>query len=414
MGEYQLVCAKCGQFLSAYAIGCPEHDALLRTRYKTKRLNALPFPGMWKFLDWLPVSAILSEVSSGPVTFKSEGLAKELGLRDLFISFNGYWPERDAHMLTCSFKELEALPSLQRLKERGNEDVLVVASAGNTGRAFAYVSSLVRRPTAILVPSTCLDRVWLPNIEPGPVVLVAVEGDYCDAIILSDQIASLPGFVPEGGARNVGRRDGMGTVMLDAVRVMGSMPRHYYQAVGSGTGGIAAYEASVRLLSDGRFGNALPILHLAQNLPCAPLFTAHHGGLYPPTCPKNIFDDVLFNRRPPYAVPGGVRDALEETKGEVVGVFNEEASEAKKLFERVEGIDILPAAAIAVAALIAATDSGAIRPDEKCLLNITGGGLERMRKENGTMQMRRDEVVPSDQKPGELADKIREIVRGRT
>ena len=37
-----------------------------------------------------------------------------------------------------------------------------------------------------------------------------------------------------------------------------------------------------------------------------------------------------------------------------------------------------------------------------------------MRKENGTMQMRRDEVVPRTKSQAMLADKIREIVRGRT
>ena len=258
------------------------------------------------------------------------GTGQRVGLKELFITFNGYWPEREADMRTCSFKELEALPTMQRLREKGSEDNLVVASAGNTGRAFAYVASLVRGPgPSSWYRPTSWTGYGSPNIEPRGGPLVAVEGDYCDAIRLSDKIAGLPGFVPEGGARNVARRDGMGTVMLDAAMTMGSMPRHYFQAVGSGTGGIAAYEASVRLLSDGRFGTVLPVLHLAQSLPCAPLFAAHHGGLYPPTCPKSIFDDVLFNRRPPYAMPGGVGDALEATGGEVVGVINKEAARPK-------------------------------------------------------------------------------------
>jgi len=54
---------------------------------------------------------------------------------------------------------------------------------------------------------------------------------------------------------NVARRDGMGTVMLEAAVTIGRAPDHYFQAVGSGTGGIAAWEASLRLKQDGRFLN---------------------------------------------------------------------------------------------------------------------------------------------------------------
>ncbi len=82
--------------------------------------------------------------------------------------------------------------------------------------------------------------------------------DYTDAINLAARIAQLPGLISEGGARNIARRDGMGTVMLDAAVTIGKMPDHYFQAVGSGTGGISAWEASLRLKADGRFGQKLP------------------------------------------------------------------------------------------------------------------------------------------------------------
>ena len=79
-------------------------------------------------------------------------------------------------------------------------------------------------------------------------------------------------MVSEGGARNIARRDGMGTVMLDAALTIGKMPDHYFQAVGSGTGGISVWEAAIRLRADGRFGQKIPKLQLAQNLPFVPMF----------------------------------------------------------------------------------------------------------------------------------------------
>jgi cysteate synthase len=68
--------------------------------------------------------------------------------------------------------------------------------------------------------------------------VAAVKGDYYDAINVA-HITGKPDFVPEGGAKNVARRDGAGTVMLDATLTMKHLPDHYFQAVGSGTGGIA-------------------------------------------------------------------------------------------------------------------------------------------------------------------------------
>lgn len=409
MGQYQVVCPKCGRVQDPYALRCPNDDALLQTAYSNERLSLMPYPGMWRYLEWLPVNGMLDGVHSGPVTYKSMGLAKELGLRELYITFNGYWPERGADMLTCSFKELEALPTMRRLMEQGKRDVLVVASAGNTGRAFSYVASLTGQPVVVLVPTVSTERVWLPNVERGNVLLYAVEGDYYDAIALSDRLSALPRYVPEGGARNVARRDGMGTVMLDAVRTIGALPRHYFQAVGSGTGGISAFEASKRLITDGRFGQHLPVLHLAQNLPCAPLFHARSGGTCSKECPAGIFDDVLFNRRPPYGMLGGVRDALDATGGEVIGITNGEAAEARRSFAQVEGIDILPAPAVAVAALMRSALNGEIGAEATCVLNITGGGEERVREDHHISVLRTDRRVRPDQDPNDMDREIRNV-----
>jgi cysteate synthase len=105
-----------------------------------------------------------------------------------------------------------------------------------------------------------------------------------------------------------------------------------------------------------------------------------------------MFDDVLFNRKPPYAIPGGVRDALQETGGEVYGITDGQAKEAKKLLEESEEIDILNAAAVAVAALCRAAGDGAVKPEDTILLNITGGGVSRM-KENHDLQMLRPQIT---------------------
>lgn len=379
MGEYLVRCVSDGSVQPPYALSCQSDNSLLRADYAAKRIELKPFPGIWGFYDWLPVNGIMSEAGGGSVTYRSSGLAAALGLKRLYISFNGYWPERGAKMKTCSFKELEALPTMQRQRERGDGSTLVVASAGNTARAFAEVASMTQQPLALFVPEKAMPRMWI-TVEKGPVTLLSVKGDYYDAISIAEKVQSRSGFLPEGGARNIARRDGMGTVMLDAALKIGRIPDHYFQAVGSGTGGISAWEAAMRLIVDGRFGSNLPRLHLAQNVPNAPIYYAYNCRKSAAVCAE-MFDDVLFNRRPPYDIPGGVKDALLATGGQVYGTTDSEAAKAKSLFEETEGIDILNAPGVAVAALAGAVQSGAVNPKDIILLNITGGGVSRVRED---------------------------------
>ncbi len=93
-----------------------------------------------------------------------------------------------------------------------------------------------------------------------------------------------------------------------------------------------------------------------------------------------MYTDILSNRNPPYAIKGGVYDALIDTGGDMYAVTNREAMDAKTLFESLEGIDILPPAAVAVAALLQACEQKPYK-DRSVLLNITGGGYERLKKD---------------------------------
>jgi len=396
MGKHEVRCVGCGSVQPPYALSCNKGDgSLLRAFYAERRLRLQDLPGIWKFLDWLPVQGIIPGSGEGSVTYRSLALASELGLKNLFISFSGYWPEKGARMSTCSFKDLEAPPTVQRCLERGDGTTLVIASAGNTARAFAQVASIAGLKVVLVVPEVALHRLWMAS-KVGEITLIGIRGDYTDAIQIADKISALDGFSGEGGARNIARRDGMGTVMLEAALTIGHLPDHYFQAVGSGTGGIAAWEAAMRLIVDGRFGSKLPRLHLAQNLPNAPIYAAWSGCDLGTGCkPQEMFDDVLFNRRPPYSVKGGVCDALSDCGGEIYGVTNQEAASAKALFESAEEIDIFNAAAVAVAALIRACDSGKVSPGDNILLNITGGGLSRLREDLAPAALRCDILVSS-------------------
>jgi cysteate synthase len=389
--KYQLRCLAGNETMpDTGQISCQHgHNALLRAEYASRQLVLSDYPGIYRYIAWLPVEKPLLP-SGGPVTFTCKELGRTLGLSRLFVSFSGYFPEQGAELVTGSFKELEASPTMQRLQEHGRQ-IPVVASAGNTGRAFAQLSARCRKQVVIVVPKRAADRLWT-TARAEDIFLVTVDGDYTDAIDVSGSLAAVPGCVPEGGAKNVARRDGMGTVMLDAAVTIGRIPDHYFQAVGSGTGAIAAWEAALRLISDGRYGASLPQLHLAQNEPFIPMASAwrdRRREIVPekdmPDADTAVFEvmsEVLTNRSPPFGIAGGLFDALTETDGLMYTATNAEGTDAMKLVRETVGIDPDPAAAIATAALVKAAEAGIVKRDATILLNLTGGGYERIREDH--------------------------------
>lgn len=404
--QYLLQSVKTGQEFvdKGWTLDAPGEDdpSLIRAVYEEVQLNLKDESlGLFKFADWLPVNHML-QGSAAPVTYKSEGLAKHLGLNNLYITFSGYWPEKGAFMPTCSFKETEAYSVGGRLTA-DTEGVLVVASAGNTARAFARVCSDNDIKLLLCVPEDNLSAMWFDRPIKSNVKLVSTRSgsDYFDAIHLSNMICDLPGFFAEGGAKNVARRDGMGTTVLSAATFIGRIPDHYFQAVGSGTGAIAAWEANQRLMVDGRFGTNIMKLRVAQNAPFTPIYDAWKADSRQmlefdnDEARKQVEDmdaKVLSNRKPPYPIFGGLYDALKDTSGEVLVATNEEGRQAAALFEELEGCDIHPAAAIATATLIKEVEKGTVPQDDIVMLNITGGGEELFKREKEVEYLKPDYV----------------------
>lgn len=386
----------------------PSYDkpSLIRAEYDRRQIELKDDSfGFYKFADWLPVNRFLRN-SAPPVTYKSEKLAEILHLDNLYITFNGYWPEKGANMTTCSFKETEAYSVCARL-EKESKGVMVVASAGNTARAFAKVCSDNDIPLLIVVPEDNLDALWFSEPVAACVKLISTPSgtDYFDAIDLASKICKSGKFFEEGGAKNVARRDGMGTTVLSAATTIGKIPDYYFQAIGSGTGTIAAWEANLRLIADGRFGTNKMVLIPSQNYPFTPMYDAWKNSsreLLPSDEEKSrelalqISAKVLSNRRPPYGIAGGLFDALTDSKGDVEIADNGELERACELFERAEGTDIHPAAGIALAGMIKSINSGKVQRDKILMLNITGGGEKLFKSAHKVTYLKPDFIIDNN------------------
>ena len=385
-----------------------DKPSMVRPVYEKKQLEVKEGAclGLYRYADWLPIKTMLRHPSE-PITYKSEGLAQRLGLHNLYITFNGWWPERNARMTTCSFKEMEAYSVCARLGDNLKDKVLVVASAGNTARAFAKVCSDNDIKLLLCVPQDNINALWFDKPLKPCVKLITTESgsDYFDAINLSNVVCTLDGYLAEGGAKNIARRDGMGTTMMSATTFIGRTPDFYFQAVGSGTGAIAAWEANLRFIGDGRYGSHKARLMVSQNKPFVPMYNAWRvdsRAMLPYDAEQarkdaaEICAPVLSNRKPPYGLAGGLYDALKDTNGDILAVSNDEANAAKALFEETEGIDIYHAAAVATASLQQAVAKGTVKADDVVMLNITGGGERRFHAEHEVCYLKPDHIFKID------------------
>ena len=390
MVNYTLKCLKTDdEFNDDYTLHYND-GALIQAEYK-KEFQPIEKDGVWRYFDWLPTEEISSQVA-GTTTYHAKELGEYLGFSNLWIAFHGYWPEKNGLCPTGSFKDMEAVPTIQRMKDHSCEG-MICASAGNTARAFTHFCAEDNFPLIVVVADVHAHRIWLQKgMKMDSVKVVVVEdGTYQDAKDVAKELSkALQGWQLEGGAHNIARRDGIGSLILDSYEKIGRLPDHYFQAVGGGPGPIGVYEMMQRLIDSGHYEGEVARIHLSQNPEHCPIHNAwqrksreFNSGDFPDSNVE-VYSDYLLSETPAYSVIGGVYDILEASSGQTYTVEEQDAIEAGKILENIEGIDVMSPAKVALASLIQAKESGDVLQDDCILLNVSGGGVERLKSEKET------------------------------
>lgn len=411
---YSLRCVRCGWQTSdrSYILHCPDcgREAFLRTQFHDVGVDCGGDEAdFYSFRSWLsfdPLS-VGRELRIGCV--RAGNLGSELGLTNLWLLLSCYCPQYGADLPTGTFKGLEALGVFSRVFAE-TDKTLIISSAGNAGVAFLEIGASLGKPAVVVVPEVSA-RYMMVSSEPSgdaPLLICLRDAYYPDAIKFVDSVIDRfsDRMVREGGAFNVARRDAMAIPVHRAIRAIGRIPDHYFQAVGSGTGAIAAMEAVSRLVDGKVCPPGRMRLHLVQNDPFTPMVDAFKSGEreVAPMGDAEIHDrlsrthaSMLSNASPPYGLAGGVHDCLVESGGQMYAVGNDAAVEAGELVRHHFSFVPCPEACVAMAGLIQARSSGAIGRDDVVLLHVTGGGWEQSVKElNKEPYPRRLMMDPSD------------------
>ena len=300
---------------------------------------------------------------------KSDRLAKEIGLKNLFIKNDSVNP-------TFSFKDRPAGISVSRAKETKLKAV-GCASTGNLASANAAHAAVAELPCYIFAPSD-IGYVKIAQALSYGAEFVAVDGTYDDA----NRVASIIGDSKGIGVVNINMRpyyvEGSKTLAYEVAEQLDwEIPDNLVIPVGSGAMLNAICKGFEELQLLGLVDKKRDFkITAAQPHGCAPIveaFKKKSDEITPVESPNTIAKSLAIGD------PGDglyVLKRLSQYNGIAEEVTDEEIVEGILMLARTEGIFTEPAGGVAIAVLKKLVERGKIDKDERIVCYITGNGLK--------------------------------------
>jgi threonine synthase len=218
-------CTKCGNLLEV---------KLFRSQPKkpTKFAN---LPGIWNYFDLIPLwnqDNIVSLSEGHTALFECKNLGRELGLRSLYIKFEGLNP-------TGSFKDRGMTAGISKAKELGYQRVMC-ASTGNTSASLAAYAAKAQMRCIVLVPKGKIAMGKMAQAVAYGAEIFQVDGNFDDCLRLASEICERDNYTLLLNSLNPFRIEGQKTVSYEIVeQLAGIVPDSVILPVGNG-GNITA------------------------------------------------------------------------------------------------------------------------------------------------------------------------------
>jgi threonine synthase len=331
------------------------------------RVRARRF-GVWRYRELLPLAEWVNPVSLG------EGgtpLVRVDRAADphVFVKFEGSNP-------TGSFKDRGMTVGVTIAKGLGVEGV-VVASTGNTAASAAAYAARAGLRCLVYLPRGGVARGKLAQALLHGAEVVEVEGFFDDALelVLEEYVERSYSKLYPLNSVNPWRLEGQKTLAFELVDELGNTPDVVVVPVGN-AGNISAIWKGFRELRDLGVISGTPRMIGVQATGAAPLAKTWSTGsreLQVVEEPRTIASAIRIGRPVNWVK---ALKAVEESRGALLTVLDEEILEAIKMLARLEGLGVEPSSAASLAGYLKALEEGLVDRGETVVLVATGHALK--------------------------------------
>ena len=330
---------------------------------------------IWRYVSLLPVEdpgfehTALHQVGWTPI-YKPELLARELGLKNLFIKDESRNP-------SASFKDRASAVVMAHARQIEVKAV-VAASTGNAGAATACMAAAMGMQAIIIAPKTAPEAKVAQLLIYGAQVLL-VDGNYDQAFDLSIEASKEFGWYNRNTGFNPFTAEGKKTAAFEIwEQIMINLPGNartpvIFISVGDGNIISGIHKGFKDLLALGWI-DQIPRLIGVQAEGSAAIANAFRTGSSEviPVEAHTIADSISVD------LPrDGLRalKAVRQTDGTYITVSDDAILKAIVSLGKV-GIFAEPAGATAYAGLVKACQGGLVQPDDPIIVLNTGSGLK--------------------------------------
>ena len=311
-----------------------------------------------RFREFLPPCNALVSLGEGttPLVF-SPKLSERVGRAcEVFIKNEGLNP-------TGSFKDRGMTVAVSRAIDRGAR-ALICASTGNTSASAAAYAARAGIPCAVVLPAGKIAVGKLVQACAHGARIAAIEGNFDDALRIVRELGEQNDFALVNSI-NPDRIAGQKTAAFEIVHLLGDAPDFHLLPVGN-AGNITAYWAGYREYYENKRATKRPAMIGFQAAGAAPIF---HNRVI--ENPETIASAIRIGNPASWKQ---ARAALDESKGAIDVVTDDEILAAQSWLARNEGIFVEPASAAPIAGLFRWAKK--IPDCSRVVCTVTGHGLK--------------------------------------
>ena len=323
-----------------------------------------------RYRDFLPVTAATHVVSLGEGNtplIPCPKLAARVGRGcEVFVKYEGLNP-------TCSFKDRGMTVAVSKAVEQGTKAV-ICASTGNTSASAAAYAARAGIRCAVVLPAGKIASGKMVQAYAYGAKVVAIEGNFDDALRIVRSLGERPEFAIVNSI-NPDRIAGQKTAAFEIVEELGDAPDVHILPVGN-AGNITAYWAGYGEFHSLGKSTKRPVMVGFQAAGAAPIF--HNRVIEQP---ETIASAIRIGNPASWKSAAA---AIEESRGAIDIVTDEEILEAQRWLASNEGIFVEPASAASIAGLFKSCDQsrkphyslGKIGEGSRIVCTVTGHGLK--------------------------------------